>query len=163
MENPLEGMKNQRWTRVMSLTLLSILLCKKEGLCTMVIFFLKRVPFLSTSLSYLNFLAFLLVSLGSCPIGSATCSFYSLRNVTRYIRTGVKPWFFHLNLNTTIVLCNGWRREKACQCQVVEQRATLRLCGEQTLDKERDIKNTKSDTRVSNSGLAQAQPIRGVL
>ena len=29
-------------------------------------------------------------SLGSCPNGLATCSFYSPRNATKYIRTGVK-------------------------------------------------------------------------
>ena len=139
--------------RGMSLTLLGFLLCKK-GLCTMVMFFPKMVPFLSTSLSYPNCLAFLLVFPGSCLNGLTTCSFYSPRNGTRYIRTGLKPWFLHLNLNTTIVLCNGWRREKARQCQVVEWRATLVLCGEQTLDKERDIKNTKSDTHASNSGPA---------
>ena len=162
MENPLEGMKNHMWTSGMSLTLLGFLLCKK-GLCTMVMFFPKRVSFLSTSLSYPNFLAFLLVFPSSCPNGSTTCSFYSPRNVTRYIRTGLKPWFLHLNLNTTIVLCNDWRTEKACQCQVVERRATLLLFGKQTLDKEKDIKNTKSGTYVSNSGPTQAQPTRGVL
>ena len=55
------------------------------------------------------------------------------------------------------------RERKHANDKVVERRVALLLCGEQTLDKERDIKNTKSDTRVSNSGLAQAQPIRGVL
>ena len=38
---------------------------------------------------------------------------------------------------------------------------TLPQCGEQSLDKERDIRGTKSDARVLNSGLAQAQPIKG--
>ena len=71
---------------------------------------------------YLTFLpkltSFSLVfSLGACPNASTTCSFYSPRNVTKYINTGIKPWFLHLNLNTIIVLCNSWRREKACQCQ----------------------------------------------
>ena len=38
---------------------------------------------------------------------------------------------------------------------------TLSLCGEQNLDKERDITSIKSDAHVLNSGLAQAQPIKG--
>ena len=76
----------------------------------------QRKPFLSSSLSYQNFLAFLLVSLGSCPNGSATSSSHSTRNVARYIRTWVKPWFLHLNPITAIVLCNSWRREKVRQC-----------------------------------------------
>ena len=45
----------------------------------------------------------------------------------------------------------------------MELRATLLLRGEQTFDKERDIRDAKSDTCVSNSGPTQAQPIRGVL
>ena len=59
----------------------------------------------------------LVFSLGLCPNSSATCSSYSSRNVTRCIKAGVKLWFLHLNPNIAIVLCNGWRREKACQCQ----------------------------------------------
>ena len=61
--------------------------------------------------------ASLSIFLGSCPNCSATCSSYSTRNVVRYIRTGVKPPFAHLNPNTVIVLYYGWRREKAHQCQ----------------------------------------------
>ena len=42
----------------------------------------------------------------------------------------------------------------------------LLLRGEQTLDKERDIRDAsiaRSDTRVFNSGPTRARPIRGVL
>ena len=41
-------------------------------------------------------------------------------------------------------------------------RVTLPLRGEQSLDKERDIRGARSDTHFLNSGPAQAQPIRGV-
>ena len=34
------------------------------------------------------------------------------------------------------------------------------LCGEQSLDKERDIKGIESDAHVLDSGLALAQPIK---
>ena len=46
----------------------------------------------------------------------ATCSFYSMKNVVRYIETGVKLSFLLANPNTTIVLCHGWKREKIGQC-----------------------------------------------
>ena len=39
----------------------------------------------------------------------------------------------------------------------------LLLRGEQAIDKEKDIREAKSDTRVLNSGLAQNKPIKGVL
>ena len=39
----------------------------------------------------------------------------------------------------------------------------LLLCGEQTIDKEKDIKGARSDARVPNSGLEQNQSIRSVL
>ena len=47
--------------------------------------------------------------------------------------------------------------------KVVEWKAALLLCREQTMDKERDIRDIRSDTRVSNSGPAQAQLIKGFL
>ena len=67
------------------------------------------------------------------------------------------------NPNTTIVLCNVWRREKTRQCQGSGMEAALLRRGEQALDKEMDIKDARSDTHVLNSGPTQAQPIRGVL
>ena len=54
-------------------------------------------------------------------------------------------------------------KRKHTNVRVVELRAALLLCNEQTLDKERDIRDARSDTHVSNSGPTQAQPIRGVL
>ena len=51
---------------------------------------------------------------------------------------------------------------KHVNVKVVELKVALLLCGKQTLDKERDIRDVKSDTRVSNSGPTQVQPIRGV-
>lgn len=140
---------------------------KNQGFCTMVMFFPKECLFLSTSFSYPNFLVFSLVfSLGSCPNGPVTCSSYSLRSVTRYMRRGVKSWFLHLNLKTTTVLCNivtvGGER-KHVNARVVELRVALLLREGQTLDKERDIRDVRSDTCVINSGLAQVEPIRGVL
>ena len=110
----------------------------------MVIFFPKECPFFfffSTSLSYPKFLAFsLLFSLGPCPIGLITCSSYSSRNVTRYTRIGVKLQFLHLNLKTTTILCNDWRREKARQCQ-----------------------GSGTEGGSTTTWGARAQPIRGVL
>ena len=70
--------------------------------------------------------------------------------------------FLHLNPNTVVVLCNGWRRESAnAKVRVVAQRVTLPLRGEQSLDKERDTRGTKSDARVLDNGPTQAQPIKG--
>ena len=105
----------------------------------------------------------LVFSLGPCPNGPVTCSSYSLRSVTRYMRRGVKSWFLHLNLKTTTVLCNivtvGGER-KHVNARVVELRVALLLREGQTLDKERDIRDVRSDTCVINSGLAQVEPIR---
>ena len=55
------------------------------------------------------------------------------------------------------------RERKHANDKVVERRVALLLRGEQTLDKERDIRDTRSDTRVLNNGPTQTQPIRGVL
>ena len=55
------------------------------------------------------------------------------------------------------------RERKHASDKVVERRVALLLRGEQTLDKERDIRDTRSDTRVLNNGPTQAQLIRGVL
>ena len=52
---------------------------------------------------------------------------------------------------------------KHANVRVVEWRVALLLCGERAIDKEKDIGEAKSDARVLNSGLAQNQPIRGVL
>ena len=52
---------------------------------------------------------------------------------------------------------------KHVNIRVVEWRAALLLRGEQAIDKEKDIREAKSDTRVLNSGLAQNKPIKGVL
>ena len=65
-----------------------------------------------------------------------------------------------MNPNTVVVLCNGWRRESEhAKVRVVAQRVTLPLCGEKSLDKERDTRGNKSDACVLDSGPAQAQPI----
>ena len=55
------------------------------------------------------------------------------------------------------------RERKHANVRVVERRVALLLRREQTLDKKSDIRDTKSDTSVLNSGTTQAQPIRGVL
>ena len=52
---------------------------------------------------------------------------------------------------------------KHANVRVAEWRVVLLLRGEQAIDKEKDIGEAKSDARVLNSGLAQNQPIRGVL
>ena len=52
---------------------------------------------------------------------------------------------------------------KHANVRVVEWRVVLLLRGEQAINKEKDIGEAKSDARVLNSGLAQNQPIRGVL
>ena len=124
-----------------SLALFNSLLCENESLsCIVVVFFPKENSFL-----YFTFLHKLsALSLGSCPNGSTTCSSYNTRNVARYIRTGVKPWFLHLNPDTAIVLCNVWRRERRhTNVKVVEWSVALLLHGEQSLDKERNIRNTR--------------------
>ena len=59
------------------------------------------------------------------------------------------------------VMAGGER--KHANVSVVELKAILLLCGEQTLDKKMDIRDAKSDTHVSNSGSTQAQPIKDVL
>ena len=64
--------------------------------------FFPKKTFFSTSLSYTNFLLFLLFSLGSCPNCSITCSSYSTWNVVRYIKTGVKTLFAHSNSKSII-------------------------------------------------------------
>ena len=104
----------------------------------------------------------LVFSLGLCLNGSATCSSYSSRNVTEYIKIGVKPWFLHRILIQLLYHVTAGGERKHANVRIVELRVALLLCGE-TLDKERDIRDAKSDTRVSNSGLTQAQLIMGVL
>ena len=47
--------------------------------------------------------------------------------------------------------------------RVVGWRVALLQRGEQTLDKERDIRGAKIDKRILSSGPAKAQPIRGDL
>ena len=105
-----------------------------------------------------NFLLFYLVfSPGSCPNGLATCSSYSPRNVARYKRC-VKPWFPHLNPNTAAILCSGWRKESNhVEVKVAAWIMTLPLCGEQSLDKERDIKGINSDARVLKASFGRRE------
>ena len=55
------------------------------------------------------------------------------------------------------------RERKHANVKVVGWRVSLPLCGEQAIDKERDIREAKSGTCVLNGGPAQNQPIRGVL
>ena len=52
---------------------------------------------------------------------------------------------------------------KHANIRVVGWRVSLPLCGEQAIEKERDIREAKNGTCVLNSGLEQNQPIRGVL
>ena len=52
---------------------------------------------------------------------------------------------------------------KHANVRVMEWRVALLLRGERAIDKEKDIGEAKSDACVLNSGLAQNQPIRGVL
>ena len=52
---------------------------------------------------------------------------------------------------------------KHTNVRIVEQRVALLLRGEQTLDKESDIRDTRSDSCVLDSGPTQAQSINGVL
>ena len=128
----------------------------------MVMFFPKKAS------SYLTFLPKLLplslsIFLDSFPNCSATCSCYSMKNAVRYIRTGVKPPFAHLNPNTTIVLYYGQRRKKTCQCQGsgMEGGSTT-TCGA-SYRQGKGLREARNDARVLNSGPAQAQLIRGVL
>ena len=53
--------------------------------------------------------------------------------------------------------------KKHANVRVVEQMVALLLCGEQTIDKKKDIKEARSDARVLNNSLAQNQLIRSVL
>ena len=86
---------------------------------------------------------------GSYPNILATCSSYSPRNVARY-RTNVTLWFPHLNTNTTVVLCSGWRRENEhTKVSIAAWKVTLPLCREQSLDKEMDIKGLESNAHVT--------------
>ena len=48
------------------------------------------------------------------------------------------------------------RERKHANDKVVERRVALLLRGEQTLDKEGNIKDARSNTRVLNSGPTQA-------
>ena len=52
---------------------------------------------------------------------------------------------------------------KHANVKVVGWKATLLQYGEQAIDKERDIREFRSDAHVLSSGPTQAQPIRGVL
>ena len=55
------------------------------------------------------------------------------------------------------------RKRKHANVRVLELRATLLLHREQAVEKGRDIRDDKSDTRVSNNGPTQAQSINGIL
>ena len=52
---------------------------------------------------------------------------------------------------------------KHANVKVVGWKAALLQYGEQAIDKERDIREFRSDAHVLHSGPTQAQPIRGVL
>ena len=54
------------------------------------------------------------------------------------------------------------REREHTKVRIVARRVTLPLHGEQSLDKERDFRGTKSDTHALNSGPTQVQPRRGV-
>ena len=69
------------------------------------------------------------------------------QNLIRPFQTLIQLWYY--------TKAGGER--KHANVKVVEQRVALLLCREQTLDKERDIKDTESGTCVFNSGPAQAQ------
>ena len=47
--------------------------------------------------------------------------------------------------------------------KVAGWKAALLQHGEQAIEKERDIREARSDARAVGNGLAQVQPIRGVL
>jgi len=55
----------------------------------------------------------------------------------------------------------GEKRRQA-NVRVVGWKTALLRRGEQAIDKERDIRDARSDTRVLNGGPTQAQPIMGV-
>ena len=109
VENPLKGRKNHVWAR-MNIPC-SVKLC---------IMYQWRFPLYNGniltkgktfSLSYFltNFQTFsLLFCLYSYPSSPTTCSSYSPRNVDGY-KIDVTLWFLHLNPNTAVVLCSGWR------------------------------------------------------
>ena len=58
-------------------------------------------------------------------------------------------------------MSRGGRRH--ANVRVVGWKAALLCRGEQALDKEMDIRDARSDTRVLNSSPTQAQLIRGIL
>ena len=118
----------------------------------MVMFFSKKA-FLFTSLSYPNFCLFL----GSCPNCSTTCSSYSTRNRCQAM---IPP--FQTLIQILYYTTAGGERKHA-NVRVVGWRAALLQRGQQAMDKERDIREARSDARVISSGPVQAQPTRGVL
>ena len=150
VKNPLKcgkTMGDQGW---ISLDLSSFVLRKNGGFpCIVVIFSLKEGPFLYlTSLQTLYPFFY--------PNSLVTCSSYSPRNVARY-KTNVTLWFPYLNPNTAAVLCSGWRREKEhAEVSIAAWKVILPLLGEQSLDKEKDIRDLGSNACVPNSGPAQA-------
>lgn len=95
-----------------SLTLRSYVLYQSLRFYTM-FFFPKTYQF--SSLSYLDsYLSFHL-----CPNCSATCSFYSRRNVVRHIGIGVKLSFSHLNTNTALYYAMAGGERKSINVKVV--------------------------------------------
>ena len=62
------------------------------------------------------FFSFLPKFLPLYPNFLKTCSSYNMRNVVRYIETGVELSLLPPNPNMAIVLCHGWRIEKIRKC-----------------------------------------------
>ena len=81
----------------------------------------------------------------------------------RYIKRGVKPLFAHFKPQYSYCTILWLEEREHANDKVVEWRVAFLLRREQTLDKERDIRDNRSDTCVLNSGPTQTQPIKGVL
>ena len=82
----------------------------------------------------------------SYPNCSTTCSFYSTRNIVKYIKTGVKLSFPRLYY----AMARGER--KSNDVGVVGWKVVLLHCKGQVLDKKRDVRGARSDARVLNIG-----------
>ena len=99
----------------------------------------------------------------SCPNCFTTSFLYNTRNVVRYIKIGVKLSFLCSNPNMVTILYYSWRREKICRCQGNGMKVALLHCERQVIEKERDIREVRSDICILNSGPTQLQPMRRVL
>ena len=145
-----------------SFTLQSSLLCENQNSLYSNDVLPKESLFLFTSLSYPNFLLLFLFSLSPWPNCSITCSSYSTGNVVRYIKIDVKPLFTHFLIQLLYyTMARGER--KLANVRVMERKVALLLHGEQAIDKEKNIREARSDARVLNSGPTQNQSIRSAL